>query len=461
MRLRHLTVQRLFGRFNYEIPLREADGITLLTAPNGFGKTTILNLVYNLLSGRYAAALDVPFELFKLRFDDGTELSIQPSVGPRTDRARGTVRLRLPESKKPFEHTVRQHADRRSRLDLEARSIADSLAEMLPFLSKVGPRHWREEESGAVLSAFEVIETYGDFLGINRDEFRQEPREIIEFRESVPVLFIPADRLRSLSPDYEDATPRATVARETKRSVVEINRQLRAVMQTELGRYGNASHRIDAEFLARAIPLFERIAPISASDWESVYRLADEVRSLENRYQQIGLLEPAERSVIDASRQQDSLYPMYLRHFLDVKEKLQVLAMMARKLEFLQKVLTSAYAFKSVAMKPTNGLVVTTDEGIALNLDALSSGEQQLIVLFGRLLFREQAAIVLLDEPEISLHLAWQELFLSYLKEVNEIEQVDFLVATHSPFIINSNWDLTVELAEQVRRTPEDAPDHI
>ena len=80
-------------------------------------------------------------------------------------------------------------------------------------------------------------------------------------------------------------------------------------------------------------------------------------------------------------------------------------------------------------------------------LGSLSSGEQHELVLFYELLFKvEPNALVLLDEPEISLHLAWQQQFLGDLVEMVKLSSFDVLVATHSPGIIGKRWDLTVEL---------------
>ena len=77
----------------------------------------------------------------------------------------------------------------------------------------------------------------------------------------------------------------------------------------------------------------------------------------------------------------------------------------------------------------------------------LSSGEQHEIVLLYELLFKvSENSIILIDEPEISLHVAWQEVFLKDLGQMAELSRFQALIATHSPQIINDRWDLTVEL---------------
>jgi predicted ATP-binding protein involved in virulence len=63
------------------------------------------------------------------------------------------------------------------------------------------------------------------------------------------------------------------------------------------------------------------------------------------------------------------------------------------------------------------------------------------------LLFKtESNDIILIDEPEISLHVSWQKVFVRDLLAVSDIQHISFLLATHSPQIINGRWDLTIDL---------------
>ena len=79
----------------------------------------------------------------------------------------------------------------------------------------------------------------------------------------------------------------------------------------------------------------------------------------------------------------------------------------------------------------------------------LSSGEQHQVVLLYELIFKtEKNVLVLIDEPEISLHVAWQKEFLKDLQEIIKIQAMPVVIATHSPQIIDGNWDLTVDLEE-------------
>ena len=80
-----------------------------------------------------------------------------------------------------------------------------------------------------------------------------------------------------------------------------------------------------------------------------------------------------------------------------------------------------------------NGILkVKSPEGISIS--KLSSGEKQLLILFiETLLQREQPYIFLADEPELSLHIAWQRNIIKAIRELNPNAQV--IVATHSPEI--------------------------
>jgi predicted ATP-binding protein involved in virulence len=60
-------------------------------------------------------------------------------------------------------------------------------------------------------------------------------------------------------------------------------------------------------------------------------------------------------------------------------------------------------------------------------------------------------SLILIDEPELSLHILWQQEFLRDLEEIIKIAGLDFLIATHSPQIIHDRWDLAVELEGPVK----------
>lgn len=82
-----------------------------------------------------------------------------------------------------------------------------------------------------------------------------------------------------------------------------------------------------------------------------------------------------------------------------------------------------------------NDLYVETQSGKIFDLIDLSSGEKQLLILLGEALLQfSQPHIFIADEPELSLHVEWQEKLVSCLKQLNPHSQMIF--ATHSPDIV-------------------------
>ncbi|MDA1003121.1 MAG: AAA family ATPase [Chloroflexi bacterium] len=55
-------------------------------------------------------------------------------------------------------------------------------------------------------------------------------------------------------------------------------------------------------------------------------------------------------------------------------------------------------------------------------------------------------SLVLIDEPEISLHVAWQKAFLDDMARIATLANLRFIIATHSPQVIGEWWDRSVEL---------------
>lgn len=74
------------------------------------------------------------------------------------------------------------------------------------------------------------------------------------------------------------------------------------------------------------------------------------------------------------------------------------------------------------------------DVPIQIGINGLSSGEKQLFILLAEaLLQRERPYIFIADEPELSLHIGWQQKILGELLKLNPNAQI--IVATHSPEI--------------------------
>ncbi len=78
----------------------------------------------------------------------------------------------------------------------------------------------------------------------------------------------------------------------------------------------------------------------------------------------------------------------------------------------------------------------------------LSSGEKQmLIILLTALVENRQPYVLLMDEPDISLHLEWQQQLIGLIRDLNPEAQI--ILSTHSPAVIIDGWsDCVTDVAD-------------
>lgn len=93
---------------------------------------------------------------------------------------------------------------------------------------------------------------------------------------------------------------------------------------------------------------------------------------------------------------------------------------------------------KELEIAPDGEIRVKIKNQTKSNIYELSSGEKQIIIMIAHLIFEEAqrpSGIFIIDEPELSLHIAWQEIFVYSITKASPKTQ--FILATHSPSIIS------------------------
>jgi ABC-type lipoprotein export system ATPase subunit len=79
------------------------------------------------------------------------------------------------------------------------------------------------------------------------------------------------------------------------------------------------------------------------------------------------------------------------------------------------------------------------NNGKIIDFDKLSSGERQLVYIFLKVIrSKHKKSVILMDEPEISLHLNWQENLIDEIVILNSDAQI--IIVTHSPAIVMKGW---------------------
>ncbi|WP_395490775.1 AAA family ATPase [Cedecea davisae] len=101
------------------------------------------------------------------------------------------------------------------------------------------------------------------------------------------------------------------------------------------------------------------------------------------------------------------------------------------------------FAFKKLGVSKVKGFFFMDENKVEIPLSELSSGEQNQVNLYYNMIFGiNKSSIILIDEPEISLHVGWQKEFIESIEKIQKINKVaNVIIATHSPQIINNRWD--------------------
>ncbi|MBI3944221.1 MAG: ATP-binding protein, partial [Chloroflexi bacterium] len=94
---------------------------------------------------------------------------------------------------------------------------------------------------------------------------------------------------------------------------------------------------------------------------------------------------------------------------------------------------------------------IVSDKGGKFGIDALSSGEKQILLLLGEIQRRiHKGSILLIDEPEIHLHPRWQRLLIRALSDLCEKYDAQFIATTHSQEIADAVFDHELVLLDEV-----------
>jgi len=122
---------------------------------------------------------------------------------------------------------------------------------------------------------------------------------------------------------------------------------------------------------------------------------------------------------------------------IDIKTKRQEIY--GKKERFTQTINQFfAITGKTIESDDSNEIVFRQNDKI-LTPYQLSSGEKQvLLILLSALIQDNQPYILIMDEPEISLHIDWQEQLIQVIRSLNE--NVQIILATHSPALVMKGW---------------------
>jgi predicted ATP-binding protein involved in virulence len=466
-RIKEICVKNLFGIFYHDLVLNMDERVTIIHSPNGFGKTAILKLLNELFTQGTNVLEATPFDEFHIYFEDLTHFWIKKTIRDAAipDSSENVFRKNIrpqikfyysnPDGKSIFSLglTERGSSAEKLRADLqytqhllqEARRVGDEQV-IEQYELRAHTMEMRFLEEVRFLEEMNAIELEEGKLATERilkGTSKEERRRLQELRQSIPIRFIETQRL--LNSTTEAGSPRTTKRLAMLPAVTLYSEELSKRIIAKLADSTTLSQSLDRTFPQRLVELATRQSDIAESELrEKLAELEEKRKSL----MAVGLVDQnANDAVLAANRIDANTKAVLSLYIEDTQQKLAVFDDIAPKLDLLTRIINKRFLYKEMSISRKDGFVFTTLNGTRLPLENLSSGEQHELVLFYELLLKTlPGSLIMIDEPEISLHVVWQEQFLQDVQDITRLAEVDVLIATHSPDIIDGRRDLVVEL---------------
>lgn len=429
--LKSFTITKLFG--HKDVSLQFDSEYKILVGENGSGKTTILNSLYYTITKNYSKLKDINFESILLCFDKHKIFFTRKEIIAHESRddtfKEQTFYKLLSQQITPFNYKkYLQIVD--SNLPIEDKG--DMLSSMLKdkgFNLKASSRYLYQN----------IHRLLNEYISIDLDA-RFLPLDMFS---SIPIYYFPTYRrveshineepedidFDELELDFEEERQRKVARLENLNFGMADVEDLISDLESDISRSTMSGFRqILVNLLSEMAESKKEALHLVNNNMIEVIlnRLSNEIPS-EDKYK---ILQYAQ-SGKTADSHMNFLINQLLRLYESQKE-------IEEALIHFKDTCNHYLIGKAFVYDESNvDLHIESDYGERLELDVLSSGEMQVIAMFAKLfLSQEKNAIVLLDEPELSLSIDWQE---KLLPDFKNSDKCSFLLAvTHSPFIFNN-----------------------
>jgi ABC-type Mn2+/Zn2+ transport system ATPase subunit len=437
-RLLKFSVSNLFGEFSHQIPLHTSSRITAIIAPNGTGKTACLRLINAFLRRQWSQIAQTQFDSIEFSFSNSVAVSVFRTVQKDTEK-HSLPKLKLeivsPASKKNWSPKIFSPEDMR---------IARIERYIPHFFTRIAANKWIHDVSGKPYDLQEIIENFPDsfppsVLNLSNEG---EPEELRKLLDDIDCHLIETQRLVVVQEEE------SRFERRGSSSILAISRKaqtLKNIISQNLTNYAALSQSLDRSFPRRVIQRQGLQVPV---DLQDQLRTLDEKRKL---LMETGILQSeSEAPVVLPDGELDDAVARVLDVYAeDTWKKLASLDELLGRVRVFKRLIEERFAPKTVEIDKQNGFIIKNKGESIVPLEKLSSGEQHQLVLFFELLFELKSnALILIDEPELSLHVSWQKQFISDLKQIIELNKFDVVLATHSPSLIGRWPELIVEIGD-------------
>jgi len=433
-------VHGLFGR-REPVILDLTNNATIVYGINGSGKTTVLKLLNAILSGRLYEIRNFNFKSLLLVLDDNSGIKATRTKKKHQDDEcsdRAIYELKIQHIGSNKKVIVSAKIDNEA--ELSERLPTDRIEMDIPELNRIGRREWHDTITGDILNEREILERYSDRL-----PWLQLTTEIDWYRNLIKgfsVKLIQTQRLMTLKTDMRKYHSRGGARYQN--TVIEYSDRLTELIRDRLSESMHQSQSLDSSYPKR---LLRKGSSGRLSD-KKLLHLVAETERLGNKLRNVNLLPKGDsiditlKSISEDNRRAIGLY------LSDSVEKYTALEPFADKLLLFLDIVNSKFnPRKTVEVGGHEGIRIGLANGDSIHPRHLSSGEQhEIVLLFDLIFFSKPGTLVLIDEPEISLHIDWQKTFLSDVEAIGNAADLKFLLATHSPAIIGNRVDICEEI---------------
>lgn len=401
----------------YDLELEFYRDVNILYGKNGSGKTTLLHILANILNANFERFAFLPFETIEVRLDNNQRIKL------------------------------REYADSEgNKIDVSLNK--DDIASFA--VSEVKQRLWSGSSSTRrpilPTAYFPAFRTLIEASGQEENASRYQGRELGEAKAvQGPNAIDPMDFARKF---FGDFVPFLNYP-----SLQEVSRRLSAEILDVV--YNIAG--LNVQMLSEAfLDIFVTLSKESHTDVTQLDQVLERTRLLllestpvindpaisEEVYTQLRKLVPG---VKVRPKKEDAYVPILevYRGSLEERSKIQ-----AQSLKVVNTYLNSVNRFlgdKQLILRkewPTafpTIFVKLRDTNFYSGIQALSAGERQIITLLYSATHMNGQRVVLVDEPEISLHVDWQHLLISEM--VAQLGDVQIITSTHSPMIGGNEYE--------------------
>lgn len=316
-----------------------------------------------------------------------------------------------------------------------------------PFLERINESTWYDRKRETKLNLEEVIAEYGTiiFRRYSREYLEDDiPQPVQDILASMDVRLIAADRLTvAKRVERQYGEDNIKIERRVNLIAKDLSQKIRDTIQ----QYAQLSQAKDRTFPLRAI---KQSSPLTVDEIKSKMI---ELESKRKEFVDTGILEEEQDdigihdlldAITESNRQNLSLYA------IDTEEKLNALSSLSSSINLFRNLIDKNFNNKRIVFNKDYGFrFVATYSDSTILPQSLSSGEQHELVMFYDLIFNaSENTLILIDEPELSLHIKWQLDYVDELLQIISATKFSAVLATHSPQIIHDKWDLTVSLSE-------------